>query len=115
MRASLARLPDPIVITDASQNDWRECIVMFVNDAFVHKTHRSAESVTGLPMAALLGESTAAAATLASSVNARDAASALIPLRHSDGSLLKGRVELEPVADSVGSITHWMSVFHFDP
>jgi light-regulated signal transduction histidine kinase (bacteriophytochrome) len=115
MRASLARLPDPIVITDASQNDWRECIVMFVNDAFVHKTHRSAESVTGLPMAALLGESTAAAATLASSVNARDAASALVPLRHSDGSLLKGRVELEPVADSVGSITHWMSVFHFDP
>lgn len=49
MRASLARLPDPIVITDASQDDWRDCIVVFVNDAFVHKTHRSAESVTGLP------------------------------------------------------------------
>src|SRR6187402_2940078 len=50
MRASLARLPDPIVITDAAQADWRECIVVFVNDAFVHKTRRSAESVTGLPM-----------------------------------------------------------------
>ena len=100
MRASLARLPDPIVITDASQDDWRECIVVFVNDAFVHKTHRSAESVTGLPMTALIGGST-------DSVTAS--------LRHSDGSLLKSRVEREPVADSVGSITHWMSVFHFAP
>jgi light-regulated signal transduction histidine kinase (bacteriophytochrome) len=100
MRASLARLPDPIVITDASQDDWRECTVVFVNDAFVHKTHRSAESVTGLPMTALIGES-------ADSVTVR--------LRHSDGSFLEGRVELEPVADSVGTITHWMSVFHFGP
>ena len=114
MRASLARLPDPIVITDASRDDWRECIVVFVNDAFVHKTHRSAESVTGLPMTALIDESVKALATLATTVDAQRAASVLVPLRHSDGSLLKSRVELEPVADSVGSITHWMSVFHFE-
>ncbi|WP_213948164.1 GAF domain-containing protein [Luteibacter sp. dw_328] len=100
MRASLARLPDPIVITDASQDDWRECAVVFVNDAFVHKTRRSAESVTGLPMSALLGES---------------ANPVVVPLRHSDGSLLKSRVELQPVADPAGAITHWMSVFHFGP
>ena len=115
MRASLARLPDPIVITDAAQADWRECIVVFVNDAFVHKTRRSAESVTGLPMTALIGESPDALATLATTVDARRAASVVVPLRHGDGSLMKARVELEPVADSIGSITHWMSVFHFAP
>jgi light-regulated signal transduction histidine kinase (bacteriophytochrome) len=115
MRASLARLPDPIVITDASQADWRECIVTFVNDAFVHKTHRSAESVTGLPMTALLGEGADALDTLTRTVDARRAASVVVPLRHSDGSLLNARVELEPVADAVGGITHWMAVFHFGP
>ncbi|HVI55367.1 MAG TPA: GAF domain-containing protein [Luteibacter sp.] len=113
MRASLARLPDPIVITDAAQTDWRECSVVFVNDAFVHKTRRSAESVTGLPMTALLGESPEALATLVTTVDARNAASVVVPLRHSDGSMLQARVELEPVADAMGNITHWMSVFHF--
>jgi light-regulated signal transduction histidine kinase (bacteriophytochrome) len=113
MRASLARLPDPIVITDASQSDWRECIVVFVNDAFVHKTNRRAESVTGLPMTALLGDSAEALATLTTTVDARSAASVVVPLRHTDGSLLKAGVELEPVADALGGITHWMAVFHF--
>ncbi|MET0937135.1 MAG: GAF domain-containing protein [Luteibacter sp.] len=112
MRASLARLPDPIVITDASHTDWTECLVVFVNDAFVQKTHRAAESVTGLPMSALLADSAGAVATLASTVDASTAATLVVPLRHEDGSTIPGRIELEPVAGPTGEITHWMSVHH---
>jgi light-regulated signal transduction histidine kinase (bacteriophytochrome) len=112
MRASLARLPDPIVITDASHDDWRACVVVFVNDAFVHTTNRSADSVAGLPMSALLADDPVALATLARTVNSQEAASIVVSLRHSDGSLLPGHIELEPVADAAGGITHWMSVHH---
>jgi hypothetical protein len=64
-------------------------------------------------MTALLGDSAEALATLTTTVDARSAASVVVPLRHTDGSLLKARVELEPVADALGGITHWMAVFHF--
>jgi light-regulated signal transduction histidine kinase (bacteriophytochrome) len=112
MRASLARLPDPIVITDASHDHWSECTVVFVNDAFVSRTHRSAESVTGLPMSALLGDDAAALAALERTVDAQEAATIVVPLRHADGSPLPGRIELEPVTGPAGGITHWMSVHH---
>ncbi|KAF1009604.1 MAG: Bacteriophytochrome [Luteibacter sp.] len=109
LRASLGRLPDAVVITDASSGDWRECVVVFVNDAYTRLTGRSAESVAGLPMSSLLGGDTEA---LARSLDARAAASLEIPLRRNDESLLPGRVELEAVADQGGNITHWMSVHH---
>ena len=109
LRASLGRLPDAVVITDASSDDWRECIVVFVNDAYSRLTGRSPESVAGLPMSSLLGGDTDA---LARSLDARAAASLAIGLRRDDETLMPGRVELEAVADQSGGITHWMSVHH---
>jgi light-regulated signal transduction histidine kinase (bacteriophytochrome) len=109
MRASLARLPDAIVITDASSDDWRRCSVVFVNDAYVKATGREADSVTGLPMSALLADG---ADDVGSTLDPEVAASLNVPLRTADGRARAGRVELEPVMDGGGNITHWMSVHH---
>lgn len=113
MRASLARLPDPIVITDAGHDQWQDGTVLFVNDAFVRKTGRSAESVAGLPLSALLVyEDESALKAIARALDARDATTVNVSLRHSDGSALPGRIEREPVADDAGNVSHWMSVHH---
>jgi light-regulated signal transduction histidine kinase (bacteriophytochrome) len=112
MRASLARLPDAIVITDAGHDDWRQCHVVFVNDAFVHATGHAAQAVTGRPIGDLLAGNPAALERLAGTVDPDEAARLPVSLRKADGSTLDGRLELEPVADATGAITHWMSVHH---
>ncbi|MET0617916.1 MAG: PAS domain-containing protein, partial [Luteibacter sp.] len=112
MRATLARLPDAIVITDASHADWRQCQVVFVNDAFVRATGHAADSVSGLPIGGLLASDASALDRLTGTVDADEAARIPVSLRKADGGTLPGRLELEPVADATGTITHWMSVHH---
>ena len=112
MRASLARLPDAIAITDASHADWRECQIVFVNDAFVRATGHRAESVAGLIIGNLLVGDLALLARRTGTVDAGEAARIAVSMRKADGGVLHGRLELEPVLDAACVITHWMSVYH---
>lgn len=112
MRASLARLPDAIVITDASRADWRECQIVFVNDAFVRATGHRAESVAGLIIGDLLVGDLTQLDRHARTLDAEEAARVAVAVRKADGGVLHGRLELEPVTDAAGAITHWMSVYY---
>ncbi|SKB42490.1 PAS domain-containing sensor histidine kinase [Luteibacter sp. 22Crub2.1] len=112
MRASLSRLPDAIVITDASHADWRQCQIVFVNGAFVRATGHRVESLAGLHIGSILVGDDAMFARRAGTLDAAEAARIDVALRKADGGVLQGRLELEPVTDATGTITHWMSVHH---
>ncbi|QWT18421.1 GAF domain-containing protein [Bacillus sp. NP157] len=109
LRASLARLPEAVVITDAASDDWRACSVVFVNDAYAAATGRDTGSVAGSPLASLLAD---ASVDLGSMLDPAAMAAHDVALLRADGSAMHGRVELEPVMDASGTITHWMCVHH---
>ncbi|MDR6934865.1 GAF domain-containing protein [Luteibacter sp. 3190] len=104
MRASLARLPEPIAIAEATEARWQDCPIVFVNDAFVRATGRDARSVAGLPISALL--------PAAASLPATPGVSHRVRLQTNDGAGVDGRLELEAVTDGGGATTHWMVVHH---
>ncbi|MBB3225479.1 PAS domain S-box-containing protein [Luteibacter sp. Sphag1AF] len=118
LRASLARLQEVTIITDASADRWQDCAVVFVNDAYTRATGNAIEQVAGIPMRNLLAENDtdpAALAALESAFHAQAIARLRIALRHHDGGSRPGRVELEPVTDSQGRVTHWMTIHHPEP
>jgi light-regulated signal transduction histidine kinase (bacteriophytochrome) len=114
MRASLGRLPDAIVITDAVHRRWEDNTIVFVNDAFVQLAGHPADQLVGERAARLLAGGAAEADALERlGVGMRGTANTLagLALRAADGAILHGQLELEPVSDDDMQLSHWLATF----
>ncbi|WP_140882161.1 PAS domain-containing protein [Muricoccus nepalensis] len=111
LEACVARMDDMVVITDAGP-DGEGLRIVFVNDAFERRTGHARADVLGRPLAVLQGPRTQAAEV----ARIRGAVAAGRPVRaeminHTRaGEAFWVELDLQPVADRGGAITHWVAV-----
>ncbi len=103
---------DPVLITEAEPLDEPGPRILYANEAFTRETGYAAAEVMGRSPRFLQGRDTAPEAR----ANIRRAMKAWRPIRqeilnyNKDGSPHLVELNIAPVADSTGWITHWISV-----
>ncbi|WP_432381372.1 putative bifunctional diguanylate cyclase/phosphodiesterase [Duganella sp. P38] len=104
--AAVARLNDMVLIADAAQR------IIFVNHAFERRSGYPRAAVLGQPLRLLRGADTepAALARIAAAVAARQAVRAELLNYARDGTPYWVELELVPLADAAGAVTHWVAV-----
>jgi PAS domain S-box-containing protein len=112
LETCVAHMNDMVIITDAeSQNQWGSRI-LFVNNAFIHRTGYSREEVVGQSRSFLHGPNTQPETLLrihSAMQNGEPIREELINYTK-DGKEIWLDIDYVPIADSQGNLTHWVAV-----
>ena len=112
LEACVARMNDIVLITDAKPGDGRDPPIVFVNDAFERRTGYTRAEVYGQTPWILQGTKTQRSEL----DRIRAAMAAEQPVRAElinytrSGEEFWIELDIQPVADGAGSITHWVAV-----
>ena len=112
LQTCVARLQDTIVITDARPTNGVSVQIVYVSDAFELQTGYSREEAVGQTLHFLQGPETSRETLHA----IRAALNAVQPIRveivnyKKSGELYWTELDISPVPDELGCLTHWVSV-----
>ena len=112
LESVLRKLPDAIVITEALFTPGTMPRIIYVNDAFCRITGYDRTEVIGHPPTFLHGADTSPDVTQAISRALSDHKPIRTEVRNyrKDGSLLIFDLDISPITDPSGAVTHWISI-----
>ncbi len=104
--------PDPVLITDAANNDYPGPHIVYCNDAFLLATGYSREEVMGRSPRFLQGPGTdpAALAEIRGAMDRWEPSRNVVQNYSKSGKPYHVELSISPVADHTGWYTHWVSV-----
>ncbi len=112
LESVLSKLPDAVVITEDRFSPGTMPRIIYVNDAFCRITGYDRTEVIGHPPTFLHGVDTSPAVTEAISRALTEQHPIRTEVRNyrKDGSLLIFDLDISPITDASGTVTHWISI-----